>query len=79
MLRKLYSECRVHIYGDADDILYAGSGLLAIHATSAGTRETALPWRCTVTDMLDHAILATDAEQFSVDLVRHGTRPLQLS
>lgn len=42
MFRRLYREAGCHIYGESGDFIYAGAGLIMVHAREGGRREIRL-------------------------------------
>jgi len=59
LLRSLAQKAGVHIYNDQDQIIVAGNGFAAIHATSDGTQSLHMPAKCTATDALSGEQLGT--------------------
>jgi hypothetical protein len=50
LLRNLASFSGTHVYDDTDDVVYADSSMVAVHAVMPGPRTIRLPGRFTVTD-----------------------------
>jgi hypothetical protein len=53
LLRNLARLAGVHIYSETEDALYAGRGLIALHARDAGDRAIALPSEMVVRELFD--------------------------
>lgn len=53
ILRNLARLAGAHIYSDTDDALYAGRGVIALHARTAGPKAIQLPRQLRVRELLD--------------------------
>jgi len=71
-----YAGC--HIYSETDDVVYANKNYITIHAASSGPKTINLPGRQEVTDVYDGSLVASDAQAFTVDMLRGETRMFRL-
>lgn len=78
LLRNLCRYAGVHIYDEADDIVYANRSWLAIHFAGDGERTIRLPQTCTVLDALTNEIVAREAHRFQLKGRRGQTRIMHL-
>lgn len=66
VLRRLAAEAGVHIYGDAEEPLYASRRLLAAHSATGGPRRFVLPRTCRrVRELFSNRVVAERAGQFT--------------
>lgn len=74
VLRGVAKTSGVHIYVDSDDIVYANTHFICIHAKSAGVKNISLPFFAVVIDVLEgYKILAT-GKSFCIELEQYETR-----
>lgn len=73
LLGELVSRCGVHRYLDTGDVVYAGNGLLAIHAAASGRKHIRLPGPMRIEAIRAPAMRARTASGFSVELGEHET------
>lgn len=52
LLRELARFSGTHVYDEQDDVVYADSAMVAVHAVKPGPRRIALPRPCRVTDLI---------------------------
>ncbi len=75
LLRELFRQAGVHIYAEEGDVIYANRSMLAVSASSSGTKVLTLPKAGILVDALDGTSLKTDAEgRVTLALKRHETR-----
>ena len=74
LLRGLYAYAGVPVYETQDDVVYAGEGVLLVHAPFTGQRTITLPRRATVYDVTEDKIVATQTRSFRVFLRARTTR-----
>lgn len=74
LLRGLYAYADVPVYETQDDIVYAGEGVLLVHAPYTGQRNLNLPRRATVYDITEDRILVCQAKSFRAFLRARTTR-----
>ena len=72
-LRALWRRAGVHLYSDADDVLYAGRGWLCLHSATGGTRQIRLPFTAEVTNPLTQEVLHPATSTFPIDLPKNAT------
>ncbi len=77
LLRDLARRAGVHVYSDQDDVVMAGNGWLALHATAAGTRTLRLPSASAYREVISGETLGP-ATSLSFDLQQGDTRLLRL-
>ena len=73
LLRAICREAGVHVYGDAGDQVFAGCGILAIHAAWSGARTIHLPSRCTLRDAFANDVVAEKTDSVTVEMERGDT------
>jgi hypothetical protein len=73
LLRNIARAAGCHIYSDAHDVVYAGSGYLGIYAPEGGTRTVRLPRRSRVVDALDGKVVAENAREFPLPMAPNST------
>lgn len=74
LLRGLYAYAGVPVYETQDDVVYAGEGVLLVHAPYTGQRTLNLPRRATVYDVTEDRIVAADTKSFRAFLRARTTR-----
>ncbi len=77
--RELARFAGVPIVNEHDDALYLSRSYLTIHASSAGLRKLALPFRCDVYDAVNGALLQSGADRFERELAFGETLILRLA
>jgi hypothetical protein len=78
VLRRLAREAGVHLYSEADDVVYALPGLLAVHTACPGTRTISLRAPAVVCDAFTGAVVA-DGASFSLTAARGETHVWRLA
>jgi len=78
VLRNLCRYAGVHVYDEAEDIVYANRSWLALHFSSNGTRRLRLTKPCIVADALAGEVVSRDAATFTVNARRGRTRIFRL-
>jgi hypothetical protein len=73
LLRHFAREAGVHIYLDTGEQVIAERGLIAVHAARSGRREIVLRAPSDVVDVRTGAMVATQADRFTIDLARGQT------
>jgi len=69
LLRNIARSHGVHIYNDANDVLYANNDFLAIHPAEEGERTIRLPRAAKkVTEVFDNKVVAKKTATFTVNL-----------
>ncbi|NOY79530.1 MAG: hypothetical protein GXP31_00860 [Kiritimatiellaeota bacterium] len=79
LLRNLCRYAGVHVYDDADDIVYANRSWLALHFSSGGPRTIRLPHPSDVTDAFTGARIGAGTTRFQVHARRGDTRIFRLT
>jgi hypothetical protein len=74
LLRRIYRLAGVHVYNDADDVLYADRNYVAITGLTGGPRTIRLPAKAEVTDLFSGKRLADSAREFSFPFDAGSTR-----
>lgn len=74
LLRGLYAYAGVPLLEGQDDIVYAGEGILTLHAPYTGQRTITLPRRATVYDVTDDKVVAVQTRSFRTFLRARTTR-----
>ncbi len=74
MLREIARLAGCHVYSESDDPFYCSSSYLAMHASTAGRKTFRLPRKSIVKDALTGETLASDADEFTVEMKQHETR-----
>jgi hypothetical protein len=72
--RAFYQTAGVHIYDDANDVLYVDASYVAITGESGGSRTLRLPAPADVKDLFSGATVAANARDFSFDFAPKSTR-----
>lgn len=67
-----------HVYSEQNDVLYAGRGILAVHAAKPGMRRLRLPRASTVWDLYARARVAENVTAFDIDIPEPSTRVFYL-
>jgi beta-galactosidase len=79
-LREAWEKAGVHIYLDADDVLYAGSGWIGIHTLAGGERTLKLPFTARIENAFDkEALLAESAATLLLKLPPRSTTLLRIA
>ncbi|MFV1964558.1 MAG: hypothetical protein ACC628_03985 [Pirellulaceae bacterium] len=73
-LRNVLKASGVHVYVDSDDVISADAHLLAITATTEGTKRVVLPEPATVRDLLDGSVVCENGRAFDLPMARGETR-----
>lgn len=77
-LRALWREAGVHVFLDADDVLYAGRGWIGIHGLDGGRREIHPPFAADLHDAFTGEIVSSGGKRAVVDLPERGTALFRL-
>ncbi len=77
-LRTHLKEAGVHLYVDADDVVYAGNGWCCIHTEEGGDRTVHFPFPVTITDAFAQQNIAQDITQVELTLGPRSTTLLQV-
>lgn len=67
-----------HIYSETDDVLYANSNFITIHAAQSGHKMISLPKPCDVVDAYDGTIYGSCVNSVELDLIKGETKMLKL-
>jgi hypothetical protein len=73
LLRSLARRAGVHLYSEDDDVVMAGNGFVAIHASAAGTKTLRLPEPGALTDAVTGEDLPP-ADSFTFAMQQGDTR-----
>ncbi|MBN2311634.1 MAG: hypothetical protein JXR94_21830 [Candidatus Hydrogenedentes bacterium] len=73
-VRDIARAAGVHLYHEQDDALYAGNGLIALHAQSAGPKTLRFPAPVALRELFTDAPLEHTGTALSFDLQRNETR-----
>jgi hypothetical protein len=68
LLRSVFRAAGVHIYTEANDVLYANNHFLALNTETGGRRTIKLPQKSNVTNLFMNKPIAQSARVFEVDL-----------
>jgi hypothetical protein len=68
LLRQLARYSGTHVYNEEDDVVYADSGMVALHAIKPGPRTLLLPKACRVHDLLNDQPVATRATAIELEV-----------
>jgi hypothetical protein len=60
LLRQLARQAGAHIYEDQGDVVMAGNGFVAVHASAAGAKTLRMPARCALTEVVTGESFAAD-------------------
>ncbi|MHB9133135.1 MAG: beta-galactosidase [Armatimonadota bacterium] len=71
-----YAGC--HVYSEQNDVLYAGRGILAVHAAKPGPRHLRLPAASRVWDLYSGELVAEKATEFNAEFPEPMTRVFYL-
>ena len=74
LLRSLARFSGTHVYDEADDVVYADSTMVAVHAVMPGPRAIRLPAEHAVTDVLSGQRLGEDLSQIEFQVEGAVTR-----
>ncbi len=74
LLRNLARFSGTHVYDEADDVVYADSTMVAVHAVKPGPRRIALPRRCGVRDVVSGKPLGEGMSEIVFDVTQPVTR-----
>lgn len=77
-LRGIFKSAQVHIFGNHNDVVYAGNGWLAIHGRQAGKRTIQLPGKWKLTNVRTNQKLIAD-KRLLVDLEEGETILYQIN
>ena len=79
VMRAIARAAGVHIYLDTDDIVYANSRFLAVHATTEDTKCVSLSGKTAkVTDAYTNQTVASDTSEFKIKMRNGETRMFRL-
>jgi hypothetical protein len=74
LLRNLARFSGTHVYDDEDDVVYADSTMVAVHAVKPGSRRIALPCRCEVYDVVSGLPVAKGVSEIVFNVTQPVTR-----
>lgn len=77
-LRAYLKEAGVHLYVDAEDVVYAGNGWCCIHTESGGSRTVGLPFQATLANAFTNELLAESVTRLELDLPPRSTTLLRV-
>jgi beta-galactosidase len=77
-LSALCREAGVHIYIDADDVVYARNGWLGIHSVKGGRRRVYLPFAANVADAFSREILGKHLRELDLHILPRTTTLLHV-
>ncbi len=77
VLREIAAQAGVHIYCETDDVVAAGNGFVAVHASSDGHKTLRMPHECSLADAVTGEPLGTGVE-FDFEMKQGQTRLLKL-
>lgn len=78
VLRQIVEKAGVHVYSEQGDIIMAGKGFVAIHASLAGAKTLRMPGACELKDALSRETLGRGTE-FRFDMKLGETRLYSIS
>jgi len=64
LLRSIAAYAGCHVYNDQNDVLYAGDGILAVHAAKPGSRHLRLPHPTTVRELYTGELIGEGLTEF---------------
>ncbi len=73
VLRELAQDAGVHIYCDQDDVVMAGNGFVAVHASSEGKKTLRMPGECSLSDAITGDAMG-NGRAFEFEMRKGGTR-----
>jgi hypothetical protein len=74
LLRNLARFSGTHVYDDEDDVVYADSTMVAVHAVKPGPRRIALSRRCEVHDVVSGQAVGEGLSEIVFDVTQPVTR-----
>jgi len=77
-LRQVLEAANVHFYLDAPDVLMAGAGYIAVHATTDGTKTLRLPNRADWCNVRTGTVPLHDSQSYTVTMQAGETLLLQI-
>ncbi len=79
LLHNLAEEAGVHLYAEAGDALYAGRGVIGLHAADGGRKHIRLPAKHDVRRVLGHEGRWTAAQEIEFELGTHETAVFEVA
>ncbi|MBE6562100.1 MAG: hypothetical protein E7662_13350 [Ruminococcaceae bacterium] len=79
ILRAMAEYAGCHIYTDSEEVLFANRNYVTFHASFSGTKTLRLPRRCTVREVYEDKIYATDADSVTFDAYLGETKMFELT
>ena len=73
LLRSIAAYAGCHVYNEQNDVLYAGDGILAVHAAKPGRRHLRLPRPATVRELYTGELIGKSIEEFDYNFEQPGT------
>ena len=67
-LRSLAADAGVWLYNDTDDVVYANSAFLVLHAATGGRKTVKFPRKADVADVFTGEILARNVTECAFDV-----------
>jgi len=74
ILRAIAKAAGVHLYDEADDIIYANQSFLAIHTNKAGERIVNLPRKTDLYEVFDDQVLGRNINRLKLNLPAYTTK-----
>jgi len=78
-LRAVFRKAGVHIYSDADDVLYVNRRFLAVNSEAGGLRTLHLPRPCDVVDAFSGKTVARNVSRFEVEIAPKSVQLYRLN
>lgn len=78
-LRKLLADAGAHVWLDTGDVVFAGRGYLAVHASSAGDKHIHLPCRCDAVEIFSAVPPRSGVESYTETMSFGETRVYSLT
>ena len=72
-LVNLARQAGVHLFTETMDPVEANDALFTLHARRSGTKRIRLPKRCDVVDVFNNKLIATDADEFTIEAPLHSS------
>jgi len=73
LLRSIAAYAGCHVYNEQNDVIYAGDGILAVHAAKPGKRHLRLPRPAAVRELYTGELIGKDIRAFDYDFPEPGT------
>lgn len=79
LLRNLARYSGTHVFDEVDDVVYADSTMVAVHAIKPGPRRIALPQRCNVEDVVSGEAVGRNLTEITFQVPSPVTRWFRLT